>query len=224
MGVSVGLLGLIGSGKDTFGEMLLARLTEVDSRFQADSYARPLKQLGSEVLGIDFSTIDDRDIKEKSFDFKYTEQVEDLLYNFMDGELGFVGIELSEGLRKIRKSLKDLKTLSPREFYQKFGTEVVRYTRSEAWIDKLHNAHKYHPVLVRDVRFVNEMCDINILVCRHEGIDRPEHESEHLAWDLEFGGLEADKGVLRVDNRGSLVDLEGKVDEVLVYLKSGGCL
>ena len=224
MGVSVGLLGLIGSGKDTFGDMLLAKLTDVDSRFQADSYARPLKKLGSEVLGVDFSTIDDRDIKEKSFDFKYTEQIENLLYNFMDEELGFVGIELSEGLRKTRKNLKDLKTLSPREFYQKFGTEVVRYTRSDAWIEKLHIAHKYHPVLVKDVRFINEMCNINILVCRHEGIDRPEHESEQLAWDLEFGTLKVDKDILIVDNRGSLEDLEDKVGEVLFYLKSGGFL
>ncbi len=224
MGVSVGLLGLIGSGKDTFGEMLLARLSQIDSRFQADSYGRPLKQLGSKVLGIDFSTIDDRDIKERSFNFKYTEQVEDLLYNFMGEELGFLGIELSEGLRKTRKNLKNLKSLSPREFYQKFGTEVVRCTSSEAWIKKLHSAHKYHPVLVRDVRFTNELCDINILVCRHEGIDRPEHESEHLAWDLEFADLEVDSDILRIENKGSLGDLEDKVDEVLVYLKSGGYL
>lgn len=219
MALSVGIIGLIGSGKDTFGELLLDRLQKLEPRFQVDSYGRPLKKLGSEVLKIDPLSIDDRDIKEKEFDFRYTDEIETLLYNFMDKDLKFLGVELSEGLRKVRKNFEGVTKLSPRSFYQKFGTDVVRCTFDNAWIDLLRNNHKFHPVLARDVRFVNEMCDINILVCRHEDIDRPEHESEHLAWDLEFAGLSTDKEVIVVFNKGTLDDLGCSADAVTRYLK-----
>lgn len=220
MALSVGIIGLIGSGKDTFGDMLLERLQGGNSRFTSDSYARPLKQLGAKVLGLAFSTIDIRDVKEFTVPFKYNGTIEDILYKFMQDELLFTGVELSEALRKTRKILGALDSLSPRQFYQSFGTEVVRAVRDSAWVDYLHNKYKYKPVVVKDVRFENELCDINFLVCRFDNIPRPEHVSEQLAWDLQFDKEHfLGKDVIKVYNTGDLESLSCTADAGIRYLK-----
>lgn len=219
MALSVGIIGLIGSGKDTFGDMLLECLQGENPRFTSDSYARPLKQLGAKVLGLAFSTIDNRDVKEFTVPFKYNDTIEDILYKFMQDELLFTGVELSEVLRKTRKILGALDSLSPRQFYQSFGTEVVRAVRDSAWVEYLHNKYKYKPVLVKDVRFENELCDINFLVCRFDNIPRPKHVSEQMAWDLQCEkNYMLGKNVIRIYNTGSLESLSCTAESSLRYL------
>lgn len=220
MFLSIGLMGLVGSGKDTFGDMLMKELTSINPRFRTDSYANPLKELGAKILGIDKKNIDKRDVKETEVKLYYTKDLEDTLYKFMEYDLGFCGVELSEGLRRLREVFGGVTEISPRSFYQGFGTDVVRSVRDDAWITKLHRSHKYHPVLVTDVRFLNEICDINILVIRHEGIKRPVHTSEHLAWDLQFSSVDLPKELLTVDNREDLESLKNKVGDIIEYLKA----
>lgn len=181
MTIKVGILGLAGSGKDTFASMLQEELSKLGHDFQIDRYARPIKELTSRIFGLTLDEIEHRVTKELptrinltvlinecnamlQYTLKFTphevEQAQDLLYNYFAG----------------------CTELSPRRFQQHFGTDVVRAVRPNAWVDILQERDAN--LIVPDVRFENELCDINLLIQRDYITEKPTHTSEHFAWSI----------------------------------------
>ena len=181
----VGILGLAGSGKDTFAKMLQEELATLGHSFTLESYAKPLKVLTSTIFDLTLDELEDRELKEtpKEIDPDYAIQA---VFNLLNKTVQFTPDELETASEKYFEVL-DKPYLSPREFQQLFGTEVVRATKSTAWVDYLQA--KKGNLIVTDVRFENELCAYNILITGRIGLDvrttRPEHSSEHYAWDLE---------------------------------------
>lgn len=194
--MKVGILGLAGAGKDTFAEMLVQEL----SGFSIDRYALPLKKLTCAVFGKTMSYIEDRELKEQPIQFRRDEAIEHV-FHCLEKVLKFSDDELEEASHLYFENFQGNRAMSPREFQQLFGTEVVRKVKRNAWRDRLQNRDA--SIVVPDVRFSNEYCDFNILIKRFENIDRPKHESEHLAWDLQFTGKIAtlDIPIYEVNNR-----------------------
>lgn len=196
----VGILGLAGSGKSTFSKMLQEELLALGHTFSLESYAKPLKVLTSTIFDLTLDELEDRELKEtpKEIDPDYAVQA---VFNLLNKTLQFTPEELETASEKYFEVLGHKTYLSPREFYQLFGTDVVRATKSAAWVDYLQA--KKGKLIVTDVRFKNEVCDENFLIQRHTNVLRPEHTSEHLAWDLtheEGYWLEFDENIHQIFN------------------------
>lgn len=191
MTFKIGILGLIGSGKDTFAGMLRTELNTLltqdlqEGLFNLDSYAAPLKELTSKIFGLSLDQLEDRVIKEKPKQINRDVMLEEV-FHCLERVLKFNDEELDKASHLYFEIFASNRAMSPREFQQLFGTEVVRKVKRNAWRDRVHNRNSN--LIVPDVRFDNELCDINILMERFENIDRPKHVSEHLAWDLQFIG------------------------------------
>ena len=179
----IGILGLAGSGKDTFAKMLQEELATLGHYFSLESYARPLKVLTSTIFDLTLDELEDRELKEtpKEIDPDYAVQA---VFNLLNKTLQFTPDELETASEKYFEVLGNKTYLSPREFQQLFGTDVVRATKSTAWVDYLQA--KKGNLVVTDVRFENELCDMNLLIIRQHDLPRPVHTSEHYAWDLGF--------------------------------------
>lgn len=196
----VGILGLAGSGKDTFSKMLQEELATLGHCFALESYAKPLKVLTSIIFDLTLDELEDRELKEtpKYIDPDYAVQA---VFNLLNKTLQFTPEELETASEKYFEVLGNQTNLSPREFQQLFGTDVVRATKSTAWVDYLQA--KKGNLIVTDVRFANELCAENFLLHRHQLAPRPAHPSEHLAWDLEYVEgywLEFDEHIYQVFN------------------------
>lgn len=196
----VGILGLAGSGKDTFAKMLQEELATLGHCFSLESHAKPLKVLTSVIFDLTLDELEDRELKEtpKEIDPDYAVQA---VFNLLNKTLQFTPEELETASEKYFEVLGHKTYLSPREFQQLFGTDVVRATKSTAWVDYLQA--KKGNLIVTDVRFENELCEENFLVQRHIHAVRPEHTSEHLAWDLAYVEdywLEFDEEIRQVFN------------------------
>lgn len=191
MTFKIGILGLIGSGKDAFAGMLRTELNTLltqdlqEGLFNLDSYAAPLKELTSKIFGLSLDQLEDRVIKEKPKQINRDVMLEEV-FHCLERVLKFNDEELDKASHLYFEIFASNRAMSPREFQQLFGTEVVRKVKRSAWRDRVHNRNAN--LIVPDVRFDNELCDINILVERFENIDRPKHESEQLAWDYQFTG------------------------------------
>lgn len=221
MSIKIGVMGLLGSGKTTFGDMLLERLKVENPEWIEASYAAPIKNLCCDVLKVDLDYINNRETKELDIPFRYDSEMEDFLYNYLNDELHFNVKELKLGLSLMREKFQGLNEISPRTFLQFFGTDVVRGVEPEAWVNLLHRKCGDKPAIVTDVRFENEYVDVNFLVCRFFDVERPEHPSEHLAWDLQFGAKRPENAeVLNVYNTGTLSMLANSVDASVLHLKN----
>ena len=178
----VGILGLAGSGKDTFAKMLQEELLALGHTFSLESYAKPLKVLTSIIFDLTLEELEDRELKEtpKEIDPDYAVQA---VFNLLNKTLQFTPEELETASEKYFEVLGHKTYLSPREFQQLFGTDVVRATKSTAWVDYLQA--KKGNIIVTDVRFKNELCGINFLMIREQYYPEPEHSSEHFAWSLQ---------------------------------------
>lgn len=183
----VGILGLAGSGKDTFAKMLQEELATLGHCFALESYAKPLKVLTSIIFDLTLDELEGRELKEtpKEIDPDYAVQA---VFNLLNKTLQFTPEELETASEKYFEVLGNKTYLSPREFQQLFGTDVVRATKSTAWVDYLQA--KKGNLIVTDVRFENELCVYNILITGRISLDvrttQPEHSSEHYAWHLEY--------------------------------------
>lgn len=203
--MKVAILGLIGAGKDTFATMLQQELENSGRTFVIDKFARPLKELTSKVFNLSLEELEDRVIKEFAVQVNRDLMVEQVFHT-LSTVLQFSDDELEKASELYFEHFCSARAISPREFQQVFGTDVVRATKPSAWVDYLHA--KSHNIIVTDARFENELCDFNFLVQRTLSSPRPQHASEQFAWDLQFGEAYV-YGLDGIPNHGSLDDLRG---------------
>lgn len=216
MTIKVGILGLMGSGKDTFANMLLEHLPD----FKIDRYARPLKELTCRIFNLTMVEVEDRVIKEKPVQVSRDTMVHEV-FDTLSNVLNFTDEELDKASELFFEHFQSAHAMSPREFQQIFGTDVVRVVKPTAWVDRLHSVQGN--LIVPDVRFENELCDYNILVLKEFETPRPQHTSEHYAWDLEHGKVRLPKGLAAVDNNPSyvpLVQLEKLAKKFATHIKT----
>lgn len=188
MSFCIGLLGLAGSGKDTAAEILQRVLLEQGFEFEIKKYAGLLKEATRLAFGDNF---DDRDVKEERV--FVTPDLADKIIDATD----YVWLKLfsneDECVRKHWFELYndhcikhiDSKTwISPRDFQQLLGTEVVRAIDPDAWVNYLKREDGNF--IVSDVRFTNELLGYNVLLWRTDKyLDNSgtnSHSAEGLAW------------------------------------------
>lgn len=162
--MKIGLLGLAGSGKDTAAEILQRVLHEQGMHFEIKKYAGLLKEATRLAFG---DTFDDRDVKEEQV--FVTPTLADKIIDATDYiwlKLGF-GQEHFELFNDLCIKHIDSKTwMSPREFQQLLGTEVIRTIDPDAWVKYLTEQDGNY--IVSDVRFANELLDYNVLLWRDD--------------------------------------------------------
>lgn len=162
--MKLGLLGLAGSGKDTAAEILQCVLHEQGMHFEIKKYAGLLKEATRLAFGDNF---DDRDVKEERV--FVTPTLADKIIDATDYiwlKLGF-GQEHFELFNDLCIKHIDSKTwMSPREFQQLLGTDVIRAIDPDAWVKYLTEQDGNY--IVSDVRFANELVDYNVLLWRDD--------------------------------------------------------
>lgn len=144
----IGLVGLMGSGKDTFCHLLAEMYP---NRVQQLSFAGELKQQVAEAFGVSVDFLNKRETKEKPSALLK-------LANCKDKQF----VEVVHQYFGIKNKMLDLKPLSPRLVQQLWGTEYKRKLHgSNYWVDKLEEAYQALPdnaiAVVTDVRFYNEL-------------------------------------------------------------------
>lgn len=210
MSFCIGLLGLAGSGKDTAAEILQRVLHEQGMHFEIKKYAGLLKEATRLAFGDNF---DDRDVKEERV--FVTPTLADKIIDATDYvwlKLGF-GQEHFELFNDLCIKHIDSKTwMSPREFQQPLGTEVIRTIDPDAWVKYLTEQDGNY--IVSDVRFANELVDYNVLLCRHDIADIAEHVSEGFTRSLLQDIAHMDAPYLHdytLWNNGTLEELERNI-------------
>lgn len=209
MSMKLGLLGLAGSGKDVAAEILQRVLHEQGMHFEIKKYAGLLKEATRLAFGDNF---DDRDVKEERV--FVTPTLADKIIDATDYiwlKLGF-GQEHFELFNDLCIKHIDSKTwMSPRDFQQLLGTEVIRAIDPDAWVKYLTEQDGNY--IVSDVRFANELLDYNVLLIR----DNPKpdiHSSEGFSASLVQDVLYGDTPYLHdytLWNKGTLEELERNI-------------
>ena len=74
-----------------------------------------------------------------------------------------------------------LRVMSPRCYQQLLSTQLVRTVKPDAFVKRIASKDL---IVVPDVRFDNELLDINLFVYRPD-IEYKDHESEKLAQELQ---------------------------------------
>ena len=182
--MKLGLLGLAGSGKDTAAEILQRVLREQGMNLEIKKYAGLLKEATRLAFGDNF---DDRDVKEERI--FVTPDLADKLIDATDyiwvklwGNNTYYMLKYFDLYNELCQKHIDSKTwISPREFQQLLGTDVVRAIDPDAWVKYL--TEQDGNFIVSDVRFANELLDFNVLLIR----DYPEsdlHSSEKFCASL----------------------------------------
>lgn len=209
--MKLGLLGLAGSGKDVAAEILQRVLHEQGMHFEIKKYAGLLKEATRLAFG---DTFDDRDVKEERM--FVTPTLADKIIDATDYiwlKLGF-GQEHFELFNDLCIKHIDSKTwMSPRDFQQLLGTDVIRAIDPDAWVKYLTGQDGNY--IVSDVRFANELVDYNVLLWRGTTIN-PElvHTSEQFAVTLQLDVLHGDAPYLHdytLWNKGTLEELERNI-------------
>lgn len=210
MSLRIGLLGLAASGKDTAAEILQRVLHEQGMHFEIKKYAGLLKEATRLAFGDNF---DDRDVKEERV--FVTPDLADKIIDSTDYiwlKLGF-DHEHFELFNDLCTKHIDSKTwMSPREFQQLLGTDVVRTIDPDAWVNYLKREDGNF--IVSDVRFTNELLDYNVLLWRNSGGACMWHNSEALAITLMNDVHTGDAPYLHdytLWNKGTLEELEHNI-------------
>lgn len=209
--MKLGLLGLAGSGKDTAAEILQRVLREQGMSFEIKKYAGLLKEATRLAFGDNF---DDRDVKEERV--FVTPNLADKIIDATDYiwlRLGF-DHQHFEQYNDLCTRLIDSKTwISPREFQQVLGTDVVRAIDPNAWVNYL--TEQDGNFIISDVRFANELVDRNILLWRNDYGDVQEHPSEEFAkklmQDVRYGNPLEYFHDYTLWNKGTLEELERNI-------------
>lgn len=191
----INIMGLAGAGKDTVSDLLAQELRRLDYSVEQDKYAAPIKAASLQLFG---EGSEGRDRKEKS--------VVCLEYQIRDAAqvcLNMLGLHMGtwtqddwqhydavwgQFLRGPKSAAHDRATfvLSPRQFQQYLGTEIVRRLDSEAFVRRIaQKSHSVDFLLVSDCRFKNEEreSDVAVYVFRNTDVDPAKfpHASEKLA-------------------------------------------
>jgi len=208
--MKLGLVGLAGSGKDTAAEILQRVLREQGFEFEIKKYAGLLKEATRLAFGDNF---DDRDVKEERV--FVTPNLADKIIDSTDYiwlKLGF-DQEHFELFNDLCTKHIDSKTwMSPRDFQQLLGTDVVRAIDPDAWVNYLKREDGNF--IVSDVRFTNELLDYNVLLWRNNGAACMWHNSEALAITLMNDVHTGDAPYLHdytLWNKGTLEELERNI-------------
>lgn len=201
MGLTVGIIGLAGAGKDTFAQMLLEHL----DGFSIDRYAAPIKDLTCRVFNLTDVQVEDRVLKEQVQPVHQDIMIEEVLHT-LTKVLKFTPEQLEQASELYFEHLGHCTELSPRKFQQLIGTDVVRAVQDDAWVQRLQKVQKN--LIVPDVRFENELCDYNVLILKDFEVPRPQHISEHYAWDLAHSEVTTPRGLVVLDNNPDYVALE----------------
>ena len=210
MSFCIGLLGLAGSGKDTAAEILQRVLHEQGMHFEIKKYAGLLKEATRLAFGDNF---DDRDVKEERV--FVTPALADKIIDATDYiwlKLGF-GQEHFELFNDLCIKHIDSRTwMSPREFQQLLGTDVIRAIDPDAWVKYLTGQDGNY--IISDVRFANELVDYNVLLWRNSGGACMWHKSEAFALTLMSDVHTGDAPYLHdytLWNKGTLEELERNI-------------
>lgn len=210
--MKLGLLGLAGSGKDTAAEILQRVLHEQGIHFEIKKYAGLLKEATRLAFG---DTFDDRDVKEERV--FVTPDLADKIIDATDYiwlKLGF-GQEHFELFNDLCIKHIDSKTwMSPREFQQLLGTDVVRAIDPDAWVKYLQKQDGNF--IITDCRFGNESTDYNVLMMRQDAPDIDSvHASEKFAItcmnDVLYGNPDGYYHDYTLWNKGTLEELERNI-------------
>lgn len=191
MSLRIGLLGLAASGKDAAAEILQRVLAEQGMCFPILKYAGLLKEATRLAFGDNF---DDRDVKEERV--FVTPDLADKIIDATD----YVWLKLYgddpiamdtyfyDFTMLCQKHIDSKTWMSPREFQQLLGTDVVRAIDPDAWVKYLTEQDGNY--IVSDVRFTNELVDYNVLLWRTDICQDDAgvlgHSSEKLAWQCMF--------------------------------------
>ncbi len=208
--MKLGLLGLPESGKDTAALILQSVLAEQGMHFEIKKYAGLLKEATRLAFGDNF---DDRDVKEERV-FVTTTLADKIIdaTDYIWLKLGF-GQEHFELFNDLCIKHIDSKTwMSPREFQQLLGTDVVRAIDPDTWVKYLTEQDGNY--IISDVRFANELVDYNVLLCRHGIADIAEHVSEGFTRSLLQDVAHTDAPYLHdytLWNNGTLEELERNI-------------
>lgn len=215
--MKLGLYGLAGSGKDTAAEIIHRVLLEQGMHFEIVKYAGLLKEATRQAFGEDF---DDRVVKEEQ---RYVDAaLGDRIIDATDYVWIKLGLpdELFEEYNRLTTELIDTKRfLSPREFQQILGTDVVRKLDPDAWVNYLHR--KDGNYIISDCRFGNEMTDFTALLMRHDAPTNL-HESERftatLMHDVFFGNPDGYFHDYTLWNTGTIEELERNIRFMLTTI------
>lgn len=180
--MKLGFIGLPESGKDTAAEILQRVLREQGFEFEVKKYAGLLKEATRLAFGDNF---DDRDVKEERV-FVTPELADKIIdatdYIWVKLDLDPEHFELYNDL--CVKHIDSKTWISPREFQQLLGTDVVRAIDPDAWVNYLKREDGNF--IVSDVRFTNELLGFNVLLWRTDKhLDNSgdnAHIAEGLAW------------------------------------------
>lgn len=202
--MKIGLIGLIGAGKDTFAEYLVKHL----DGYEITRFALPLKLLTCRIFGMTLEEVEDRVLKEQDRPFNADHAIDEV-FKFLQSKLKFTDKEMDLASERYFEYFANIRSISPRLFQQWFGTEVVRYVRENAWRDLTINKKGNH--IITDVRFSNEAAAMDVLIGIKREIShgRPEHASEHFAYDTLYGaGVEGIRLYATIINDYTLEALE----------------
>lgn len=207
--MKLGLLGLAGSGKDTAADILQRVLREQGFEFEIKKYAGLLKEATRLAFGDNF---DDQDVKEERV--FVTPTLADKVIDATD----YIWLKLGFDHRHFElyndlcvKHIDSKTWISPREFQQLLGTDVVRTIDPDAWVKYLTEQDGNY--IISDVRFANELVDYNVLLMR----DAPEpclHSSEGFCAGLVQAVRYLDAPYLQdytLWNKGTLEELERNI-------------
>lgn len=173
-----GITGFKGHGKDTFAKLVLE--ARGGGAFVVKHFAGPLKQIAQRAFGLTHDQMHNPVSKEALLSVPVDM---DLYLRAMKSETG-LDIKPANMLAK-----------SPREIMQFLGTDYVRKTQDDYWIQRwLSSTLGDHCVLVPDLRFPNEeqaIRSVGGLVIRIVRIDAPASTSSHSS-ETEIDKINAD--------------------------------
>ena len=179
--MKIGIIGCAGAGKDTVANIIC----KLNPKFSVARFAEPLKYAAGRAFGPRF---DDRDVKEVRI--PVTEEQADALllaaYDMCNRKLQFSDEELDKAgelYAEIERFYAGSE-VSPREYQQILGTEVVRKVRDTAFVDAI--TCREGDIVVPDVRFANEanVFDLLLYVYRPDSPRVANHASEQLARNI----------------------------------------
>lgn len=188
---TIGLVGLKGSGKDTFARLFAdALMNKTPARSVAlDAFARPLHELASAVFGFDCSGATDRERRERPHPLgpsgAYAPEYLELAARFPHipsfsvlGELLLIHEEMP-------------RSISPRGYLNGIGEGLKRAFGANIWVERVQrDAPECDVRILTDVRFPQELsaCDETFLIHRRApepaDFDAP---AERMAAEMIFG-------------------------------------